>query len=126
MGVKVLDVDKDYISFPLVPGGDARAVVHPGMGAKNAGVNFVKMKPGQANVPHMHEKSEDIMYVISGEGYCEDFDTGIKHPFHKHMIVFVEPGTKHAMVATGTEEYIVVGTLAPADTTLLKNAGIKF
>lgn len=126
MGIKVLHVDRDFVRIPLVPGGDARAVVWPGMGAKNAGLNYVVMKPGQENVPHLHKVSEDIIYVIQGQGLAVDFDAGVEHPFTKGSVIYVTPGTRHTIKATGSEDYIVVGTLAPADTEMLTKAGLKW
>jgi quercetin dioxygenase-like cupin family protein len=126
MGIRILHVDRDYVKIPLVPGGDARAVVWPGMGAKNAGLHYVIMKPGQENVPHVHSLSEDIIYVIQGEGMAVDFDSGTEHPFTKGSVIYVSPGTNHTIRATGKEDYIVVGTLAPADTEMYIRAGIKW
>ncbi|ATW27769.1 cupin domain-containing protein [Candidatus Formimonas warabiya] len=126
MGIKILHVDRDYVRIPLVPGGDARAVVWPGMGGKNASLHYVVMKPGQENVPHVHKMSEDIIYVIQGQGVAVDLDQGTEHPFTKGSVIYVPPGIQHTVKATGTEDYIVVGTLAPADTEMYLKAGIKW
>lgn len=126
MGIKILHVDRDYVKIPLVPGGDARAVVWPGMGAKNACVHYVVMKPGQENMPHVHRHSEDIIYVIQGEGVAVDFDSGTEQPFTKGSVIYVPPGTHHTIKATGKEDYIVVGTLAPIDTEFYDKAGLKW
>ncbi len=115
MVIKVLRIDKDFVKIPLVKGGFAKAIVWPGMGAKYGSLNYFLMKPGQENVPHVHEKSEDIFYIAQGKGVAVDVDNNIEHPIEKGCVVYVEPGTTHTMKSSGPEDYISIGGPCPPD-----------
>ena len=127
MAIKVLSPDKDFVRIPFVKGhGDARAIIWPGMGAKYGSMNYFIMKPGEENVPHAHKDCEDMFYIAQGCGVIIDFDTNIKHPFKKGCFIFVEPGTQHAAVSFGPEDYISVGGPSPIDYEMYKKAGLKW
>ena len=68
---------------------DARLVVWPGVGAMTANMNYVRMEPGEANVPHIHVESEDTIFILEGHGTVEDFDNGTKLPFHAGQAIHV-------------------------------------
>lgn len=114
-GVRILDVAKDYVEIPLIKGATARAIVHPGMGAQYASLNYVVMKPGQENVPHCHPQSEDVIVVFQGEGVIEDIDAGVEHPIKKGDVVFVPAGAWHAVKARGVEDFVAFGGPQPPD-----------
>ena len=71
MAVRVLHVDDDHVTLPMVAE-DARLVVWPGMGAYTANMNYVRMKPGEENIPHAHPESEDTIFVLSGAATVRD------------------------------------------------------
>lgn len=123
MAIKVLRVDRDFVKIPLVKGSFARAVVWPGMGAKYGAMNYFVMKPGEENVPHIHEKSEDIFYVIQGKGVAIDGDAELKHPIEKGCVVYVEPGTTHMVRSLGPGDYLSVDFQCPPDFKLYR--GLK-
>jgi len=113
--IRILDVDKDYVEIPLLKGtGKARAIVHPGMGAKYASLNYVVMDPGEQNIMHVHPKSDDVIYIIQGEGVVEDGD-GNEVSFKQGDVIFIPAGVWHAVKARGDKQYIIVGGPQPPD-----------
>jgi len=124
MAIRILKLNKDYVLIPLIKGGMAKAIIWPGMGAKFASMHYVEMKPGEENILHMHEYSEDVFYVVQGRGVVVDGNTGKEYPFEKGNFVYVEPGTIHAVKSFGPENFISVGGPAPPDTDLYIKAGL--
>lgn len=116
------------VDIPLIrpprPGGFARFPIWPRTGGHRRSMNCVVMKPGQENVPHVHPVSEDIFYVLSGNCVIENGDTGHEHPFKGGSLIFIDPGTTHAVKSLGPEDYMSVGGPCPADVNLFKRFGL--
>ncbi|WP_354405268.1 MULTISPECIES: cupin domain-containing protein [Methylobacterium] len=81
------------------------------------------MEPGEANVPHVHESSEDTIFILEGTGTAHDYDAGKELRFHAGCVVHVPPGVKHAVRADPDCGVTSVGGPAPADIQLLKRIG---
>ena len=125
MVIKILDVDKDYADLPLVKKGVARAVVWPGMGAKYGSMHYFVMIPGEENLPHFHERSEDIFYIIQGKGAVMDLDKNIEYPIEEGCVVYIEPGTKHMVKSYGPKDLMTIGGPRPFDLKLYKGLKTK-
>lgn len=127
MAVKVLRPDKDFVLIPFIKGsGQAKAIIWPGMGAKYGSMNYFVMKPGEQNVPHLHENAEDMFYIAQGQGVIIDYDAKQEHSFEKGCFVYVEPGTMHAAVSHGPDDYISIGGPSPIDYEMYRKAGLKW
>ena len=50
MAIRVFHRDKPALMLPIISS-DARLIVWPGVGAKTANMNYVRMQAGEANVP---------------------------------------------------------------------------
>ncbi len=98
MSIRVFHRDEPTLRLPLISK-DARFVVWPGTDAWNANMNYVVLEPGEANVPHIHEKSEDSIFILEGEGLAVDYTNDVSLPFHAGCVVHVPAGIKHAIVA---------------------------
>ena len=122
MAIKVFHRDKPDLKLPIISK-DARLIVWPGVGAETANMNYVKMEPGEANIPHSHARSEDTIYILEGKGTVEDFDNGIKLEFEKDQVIHVPVGLRHAVSADRGSPVVSVGGPCPADYALLKAAG---
>lgn len=125
MGVKVFRLDKDYVRIPH-PIGDKRVIVWPGVGAKYGSFNFFKMKAGNQSLPHVHDSSEDIFYVLQGKGTIVDLNKEIEYSIEKGCVVFVEPGTRHVIKSLGKTDYADIGAICPPDINMYKKAGLKW
>ena len=103
---------------------DARLVVWPGAGAERANMNYVRMQPGEANVPHIHEQSEDTIFVLEGRGTIADLDSGTELQFKAGEVIHVPAGLKHQVRGDQGAEIVSVGGPCPADLNLLRAAGL--
>ena len=122
MAIRVFHRDKPSLCLPLISK-DARFVVWPGVGAWRANMNYVRLEPGEANVPHIHTLSEDTIFILEGEGTIFDYTNDIKLPFHAGCIVHVPVGIKHAVAADRGVGIVSVGGPSPADVPMLKAVG---
>ncbi len=123
MAVRVFHKDNPDIKLPLISK-DARFIVWLGAGAETANMNYVVMEPGEENIPHIHEYSEDSIYIIEGSGTVKDFDNDRILDFRQGQVIHVPPGVKHAVRADKNVKVISVGGPCPADKILLKKAGV--
>ena len=123
MGIRVMHRDSPDELMPMIAS-DARLVVWPGTGAEEANMNYVRMQPGEANVPHVHAGSEDTIFVLEGEGTVADLSNGVEIPFGADQVVHVPPGVEHQLRADRGAEVVSVGGPCPADLELLSAAGL--
>ena len=110
--------------MPPIVSKDARFVVWLGTGSKTANMNFVKIEPGEANIPHIHAESEDTIFILEGKGTIRDFDHDLALEFEAGNALHVPVGVKHAVSADRGVGIISVGGPAPADYGMLRAAGI--
>lgn len=124
MGIQVFHIDRDYKELPLVKGSYARAVIGPWVGAKHATFNYVVMQPGQENVPHVHAKSEDVIFLLQGNAIVTDLDARKDYPISPGNVVLIDAGTWHTVTVTGNVPYIGCGGPVPHDLDFYRNAGL--
>lgn len=122
MAIRVFHRDKPDRMLPIISR-DARLIVWPGVGATNANMNYVRLEPGEENVPHIHAESEDTIFILAGRGSVEDFDNGAILEFHENQAIHVPIGVKHAVKANRGVEVISTGGPCPADFRMLKAVG---
>jgi len=88
-----------WMSTPEVTGGDRFS----------AGV--VKLEPGQGHERHTHPDSDEILYVIRGEGEQEVADE--TRDIEAGDMAFVPEGVEHGTVNTGWEPLLLLAVYAP-------------
>ena len=93
MGVSVYHRDNPGLLVPLISS-DARLIIWLGTGARTANMNYVVMQPGEANVPHVHQESEDTIYILQGRGSVRDFTSGTRLEFGPGDVVHIDPGVR--------------------------------
>jgi quercetin dioxygenase-like cupin family protein len=121
MPVRVFDAASDGVPLPLIAR-DARLIVWPGSGARVASMNRVVLEPGEANVPHAHEHSEDTIFVVEGRGMVRDFDHGVVLPVEAGCAIHVPEGIRHAV--TAQTRMVSVGGPCPPDLAMLRATGV--
>lgn len=121
--VRIFHRDDPGVQVPLISR-DARLIVWLGVGAETANMNFVRLEPGEANVPHVHPESEDTIYVLEGRGTVVDFDHELRLSFEAGDVIHVPTGIKHAVHADRGQAVVSVGGPAPADRHMLRAAGL--
>jgi quercetin dioxygenase-like cupin family protein len=123
MAVRIFHCDEPGALMPMIAS-DARLVVWPGAGAERANMNYVRMQPGEANVPHVHEDSEDTIFVLEGRGSIADIDNDTVHEFEAGQVVHVPAGLEHQVRGDRGAEIVSVGGPCPADLKLLRRIGL--
>jgi quercetin dioxygenase-like cupin family protein len=101
---------------------DARLVVFLGVGAETANMNYVRLAPGEANVPHVHAESEDTIFILEGRGTIVDHDNEASLPFEAGSAIHVPIGIEHAVHADRDATIVSVGGPCPPDLAMLKAA----
>jgi oxalate decarboxylase/phosphoglucose isomerase-like protein (cupin superfamily) len=88
-----------WLATPEVTGGDRFS----------AGV--VKLEPGKGHERHTHPDSDEILYVIRGEGEQEVADR--TRDIAAGEMVFIPEGVEHGTVNTGWEPLLLLAVYAP-------------
>lgn len=122
MAIRIFHRDHPTLRLPLISK-DARFIVWPGTDAWRANMNYVRLEPGEANVPHVHTISEDTIFILEGEGTAVDYTNDVRLPFHAGCVVHVPVGIRHAIMADRGVGVVSVGGPSPADLPLLKKVG---
>jgi quercetin dioxygenase-like cupin family protein len=123
MAIRVFHRDHPDQKLPMIAS-DARLVVWPGTGSETANMNYVRMQPGEENVPHNHPVSEDTIFILAGRGSVADLTNDTVLEFHAGQVIHVPPGVDHQVRGDRGEEIVSVGGPAPADKALLRAAGL--
>lgn len=123
MAIRVFHRDEPSLMMPIISS-DARLVVWPGVGADVANMNYVVLEPGEENVPHTHEESEDTIFCLEGRGSVSDFTNGTHLEFEAGQAIHVPAGVEHAVMADRGERIVSVGGPCPPDWNLLRLLGV--
>jgi quercetin dioxygenase-like cupin family protein len=122
VAIRVFHRDNPDLMLPLISK-DARLVVWPGVGAHTANMAYVRMVPGERNVPHVHAESEDAIFILEGEGTVTDFDHDRRLAFTHGQVIHVPVGVRHAVAADRGSPIVSVGGPCPADLAMLRAVG---
>jgi quercetin dioxygenase-like cupin family protein len=120
--IQVLHQDQPELMLPLISS-DARMLVWPGNGGWTATMNYVRMRPGEENLPHTHQVSEDTIVILEGRGSIDDLTHGVTHEFRAGDVIHVPTGLRHAVRANRGENVVSVGGPCPADLPFLRRCG---
>jgi mannose-6-phosphate isomerase-like protein (cupin superfamily) len=117
MIVRVLRIERG-VALPLADGGEVRAVVWPGVGARHRSMHHVALRPGGATHPQAHPASEAVYYIVRGEGHIDDLDARTSQPVRAGSFVFITPGTRYRFAPSGAEGLVCIGGPCPPDAAL--------
>lgn len=92
--------------------GDTRNVYGPQNGAKHLTFNYARFPPGVAFTQHVHDQSEDLIFVLEGGGVIRLDDK--EFPIEPGDVILVSPGEFHGTVA-GPNGLVCVSVQAPPD-----------
>jgi len=90
----------------------ANTIVSREIGAQHLAVNYTRYEPGAEFPQHIHEDSEDVLFVVSGSGWLKDGER--MTPIAAGDVIFVRPGEAHGAVA-GPSGMAILGCQAPPD-----------
>lgn len=92
-------------------------VLGPEHGAENVIVYRTVHAPGEVSEPeqHAHEVSEDVIFILDGEGEFIVGEDRERVPFEEGDLLFVPPGERHGTANTGDEPLVRLTWHAPPD-----------
>jgi oxalate decarboxylase/phosphoglucose isomerase-like protein (cupin superfamily) len=80
-------------------------------GSERFSAGVVKLEPGKGHERHTHPDSDEILYVVRGEGEQEVADE--TRDISAGELVFVPEGVEHGTVNTGWEPLVLLAVYAP-------------
>jgi len=78
---------------------------------RNQSLAEARLKPGMSTTPHYHPKTEEIYYILRGEGRMQ-IDQQSRQVGPGDAIA-IPPGSAHQITSTGTEELVFLCCCAP-------------
>ncbi|MCY3785409.1 MAG: cupin domain-containing protein [bacterium] len=112
--VQVVRGSAEPVPLPLIAsGGEALAVVWPGVGSQHRSLHRLLLAPGGRTIDLRHP-SESVYYVRAGSATVADADGGIQHALVEGSMVHVDPSTAHRFEA-GADGAEIVGGPCPPD-----------
>ena len=115
--------------FMAKDGSEIRLILDPkNSSVKNQSIAEALLQPGQKTTPHLHKKTEEIYFILDGEGRM-GLKEGGKWVFQGMLpeeAVLIPPGTPHTIENTGSIPLRILCCCTPAyadkDTVLLEGA----
>jgi oxalate decarboxylase/phosphoglucose isomerase-like protein (cupin superfamily) len=80
-------------------------------GSERFSAGVVKLEPGKGHERHTHPESDEILYVVRGEGQQEVADE--TRDVSAGELVYVPQGVEHGTVNTGWEPLVLLAVYAP-------------
>lgn len=80
-------------------------------GGERFSAGMVKLEPGKGHERHTHPDSDEILFVIRGEGEQEVADE--TREIEAGDMVFIPEGVEHGTVNTGWEPLLLLAVYAP-------------
>lgn len=105
-------IHENEVTAKNLPGRKHKMVVRPdNMGTKNMCAG-VAVFPGNAHAPsHLHEKEEEVLYVLKGEGNI--YFEGKSEQIREGSFMFVPKGMQHSLEATTEKDLKVFYVFSP-------------
>ncbi|MDE0196435.1 MAG: cupin domain-containing protein [bacterium] len=118
--VQVVRGSAEPVPLPLIAsGGEALAVVWPGVGSLHRSLHRLLLEPGGRTIDLQHP-SESVYYVRAGSVTVTDGDDGAQHALVEGSMVHVDPSTAHRFEA-GADGAEIVGGPCPPDPSIYES-----
>lgn len=99
-------------AFTTKDGSEIRELLaHRNASIRNQSLAEARLEPGASTQPHYHRETEEIYYVVCGEGLMQVADE--KRPVGPGDAVAIPPGTPHQITNTGDEVLAFLCCCAP-------------
>ncbi len=90
------------VSFKEVKWGRTKELVGPATaGSAHVKVNITEYAPGRPHELHLHPGQEEVIFILSGEGYTESY--GRRRELSPGSVVYIPADTEHATMTAGSE-----------------------
>ena len=98
--------------FTTKDGSEVRELLHPrNSRAEKLSIAEARIKPGSATREHLHRRSEEVYYILRGEG--EIYIGGEQARIKAGDVVLIPPMTRHHVVNRGEEELVRLCACSP-------------
>lgn len=103
---------QDTIPFTTVDGSTIRELLaHRNSAIRKQSLAEARLNPGSATIPHHHDVTEEIYYILSGTA---DMTLGEEtRPVGPGDAIAIPPGVRHTIRNTGSGELVFLCTCAP-------------
>ena len=100
------------IEAASLPGRDHKMVIKPEFGSEKMCAGVAVFPAGKHAPTHVHQKEEEILYVLSGRGnmYFDD----VPEPIEPGTFMLAKPGIEHSLEASEGEDLKVFYVFSPA------------
>jgi oxalate decarboxylase/phosphoglucose isomerase-like protein (cupin superfamily) len=120
MSIKIFELEKTQTKIVL--GGPIKLVTsNTEDGTKNQLVAFGVFQPGEGLYPHIHPNSEEIYYVVKGQGTVFVKDQKTPMPIKANQIIYIPANTPHCVTNTSQDDLLIAFIMTPG----LKRAEYK-
>jgi len=104
---------RDAVAYETRDGSLIRELMHPDLHGNQAqSLAEATLRPGQATRPHRHLMTEEIYYVLGGEGLMT-MDTD-RQAVCSGDAVLIPPGAWHSIANTGERDLVFLCCCSPA------------
>lgn len=104
---------KNIKAYVTRDGSEIRELMHPNtQGNKQQSLAEAIVKPGEITLLHKHIKSEEIYFILQGEGDMNLDNETIQ--VHSGDSICITPGIKHNIKNTGNEDLKILCCCSPA------------
>ncbi len=106
-------IAENTVPAVALPGRDHKMIIGPGRfgDARHMCFGLADFPPQRHAPPHVHEESEEILYVLSGSG--EFYFNGKPEPVRPGTCIYVPPGITHSINNTSDQVLKVVYVFSP-------------
>jgi len=112
MSIRIFELEK--ILTKIVLGGPIKLVTsNDEDGTKNQLVAFGVFQPGEGLYPHLHPKSEEIYYVVKGQGTVFVKDQKTPMPIKTNQIIHIPANTPHCVTNTSQDDLLIAFIMTP-------------
>lgn len=102
-----------------------RTYREPVYDCRNHEIHLWRVIPGEWIYPHTHPHTDDIWYVVQGQGrYYTTADES--HAVGPGVLAFASPEEVHGIFNSGTEEMIILSVLAPLPVEYAEAPGFNY
>ena len=112
MSVKVLKLEE--VESTMALGGTLKRMFNPETaGTKQMTFTVGYFTPGEGLKPHIHPESEEVYYVVKGEGTVYIGEEGDSIPVSPDIAIYIPPGELHGVENTGADRLVICFFVAP-------------
>ena len=95
-----------------LPGRDWNMLVGPDMtGSKNLLFGVAVFPPDSDAGPHVHQREEEVIYILSGHGQIKIGDS--LEPLEPGVAAYIPPGIEHQVIVQGDQPLKLVTVFSP-------------